>query len=168
MEVVLKRKRRKRKFLIGRQDIIDIPLLGIIDIQAKVDTGAFSSALHCDRLAIRHERDGIWADIEVMAPDGVRRIATLPVIRERYIKNSSGSGEYRFIVQIGVVLFGRKIITEFSLTDRSGMDFPVLLGRKLLHGKFVVDVARKDLSYKFKLGKNTRKRIYMRNKPATP
>ena len=46
-------------------------------------------------------------------------------------------------------LFGEDFEAEFSLSDRSDMKYPVLLGRSLLRqGRFVVDVARRNLSYK--------------------
>jgi hypothetical protein len=48
-----------------------------------------------------------------------------------------------------VQLYGQDFETEFSLSDRSDMKYPVLLGRSLLRqGRFVVDVAKRNLSYK--------------------
>ena len=41
------------------------------------------------------------------------------------------------------------IEAEFSLSDRSDMKYPVLIGRKLLKGRFIVDVSRKNVSLKF-------------------
>ena len=40
---------------------------------------------------------------------------------------------------------------EFSLSDRSDLRYPVLIGRTLLQGNFVVDVSRKNISHRKKL-----------------
>jgi hypothetical protein len=45
-----------------------------------------------------------------------------------------------------VVILKRKIKAEFSLSDRSKMKFPILIGRKLLKNKFIVDVSQKNIS----------------------
>lgn len=50
-----------------------------------------------------------------------------------------------------ITLFGEKFEIELSLSDRSKMDYPVLIGRKLLKKGFVVDVSKSDLSYKQKV-----------------
>ena len=62
----------------------------------------------------------------------------------RMVKSSTGHKEQRVSIKTRIVLAGRKIHAEFTLTDRSGMNFQVLLGRKLLRGKFLVDVAHNN------------------------
>jgi hypothetical protein len=59
----------------------------------------------------------------------------------------------RYIIKSKIILFGKAYKAEFSLSDRSHMKNPILLGRKLLNGKFVVDVSEEDLSYQLKLNK---------------
>jgi hypothetical protein len=63
------------------------------------------------------------------------------------IRNSFGVAELRYVIELRLVLFGEIIQTEFSLADRQQLRFPVLLGRRLLRNRFVVDVAQKNLSY---------------------
>ena len=38
--------------IIGRYDRVDLPQLGLNDIHAKIDTGAFTSSLHCHKAEI--------------------------------------------------------------------------------------------------------------------
>lgn len=62
--------------------------------------------------------------------------------RVRQVKSSTGHSEMRVSVLLSVQLAGRKVKAEFTLADRSDMKFKVLIGRKLLRGKFLVNVKR--------------------------
>ena len=136
---------------IGRIDIIDIPELDIEDIPAKVDTGANRSAIHCSH--IRKIKNGDKEEIEFSIPldssHGEHVIHTKSYFKKK-IRSSSGHLEERYVIKVTILLFGRRIKTTFSLTDRAEMKYPVLLGRKLLHSRFVVDVTQENLSYKNK------------------
>ena len=69
---------------------------------------------------------------------------------ERKIRNSFGNYEYRYVIRTEVNLFGQTISTEFSLADRERMRYPVLIGKKLLVNRFIVDVSQLNLNAKFK------------------
>jgi hypothetical protein len=68
----------------------------------------------------------------------------------RTIKNSFGIAEKRYIIKTTVKIFGQEIVTDFSLSDRDALRFPILLGRKILRKRFLVDVSKKNLSYRNK------------------
>jgi hypothetical protein len=68
----------------------------------------------------------------------------------RAIRNSFGIIEQRYIIRTTVKIFSEEIITEFSLSDRDEMRFPILLGRKILRHRFLIDVSKKNLSYRRK------------------
>jgi hypothetical protein len=78
-----------------------------------------------------------------------RSFSTTNFVQKR-IKSSNGSIEERYVIKTHIELFGHKILTEFSLSDRSKMKFPILLGRKLLRQGFVIDVRKKNLSFQKK------------------
>jgi len=141
----------KEKVLIGRVDIIDLPEFGLKEIKAKIDTGAYTSSIHCSRIKLINENDQQLISFQLPASKihGLtsRQFKTSNFKRKN-VKSSSGHVEKRFVIKTSVKLFNRKILTEFSLTDRSTMKYPVLLGRKLLSRKFVVDVSQKNLSFK--------------------
>jgi len=73
------------------------------------------------------------------------------IYAKREIKNSFGQVEERYIIKTKLLLFDELFDIELSLTDRSRMVYPVLLGRKLLFNHFIVDVTQTDLSYNQKL-----------------
>jgi hypothetical protein len=60
------------------------------------------------------------------------------------IKNSFGHTEFRYKVTLKVRLGGRVIRIRFTLANRENNSQPILIGRRTLHGKFLVDVARTD------------------------
>ena len=45
------------KILIGRQDVADFPLLNISQLPIKIDTGAYTSSLHCHNI-VEFEENG--------------------------------------------------------------------------------------------------------------
>ena len=50
--------------------------------------------------------------------------------------------DYRPVVKVRIEIKGKKFTVEANLNDRSHMKYPVLLGRNLLYGHFVVDVSK--------------------------
>lgn len=139
--------------IIGRRDKIDLPGLEIFDIKAKVDTGAYGCALHCHHIKII-EKDGKKVlSFQVLDPSYVDfedQIFHFEHFEDRIIRNSGGETEHRYIIKTELVIFNTKETVEFSLTNRAKMKYPVLLGRKFLTGKFLVDVQLKYLSHRQK------------------
>lgn len=148
-------KKAKRKLkTIGRRDRIDLPEIDLLNIEAKIDTGAYTSALHVRKIQA-YERDGKqWVKFLMKHPSHAsfnNKTYEFEVCDFKRVKNSSGKVEKRYAIRTQLVLFGKKYKVEFTLTDRSKMDCPVLLGRKMLYRKFIVDVSEKDLSYAQKM-----------------
>lgn len=141
------------KIIIGRRDRADFPGLGLFDIDVKVDTGAYTSSIHCHNIAVVNTAGGRRVRFNLLDPDHAHyneKEFVLPIARAKYVKSSSGTSEKRFFIKTHILLFNELIELELSLTDRSDMKYPVLLGRKLLKKRFVVDVARYNLSYRHK------------------
>ncbi len=139
--------------VIGRRDRVDLPGLGYRNIRAKVDTGAYGCAIHCSRIELV-QRDGKEQLAFVMldpAYPGFREESHFAeLFADKIVKNSSGETEHRYTIMTDVVIFGKRVPTEFSLTDRTDMKYPILLGRKFLRKRFLVDVRLRDVSYKNK------------------
>lgn len=139
------------KQIIGRSDVVDFPDLALFDVPAKVDTGAFTSALHCKD--VRLIQDGLGTRLSFWLIDKTGEPARQfysDQFSQRMIRNSFGVAERRYVIKTRLVLFGRTIRAEFTLADRDRLKNPVLLGRKLLRNRFVVDVAQENLSHQHK------------------
>ena len=139
---------KKEKQIIGRRELVDFPKLGLYGITAKIDTGAYTTALHCHDIHVKETKGKKILCFKVLDP-------SLPAYSEqehcfkkfdeRDIKNSSGVFEKRFIIKTQVVIAGRKIRSIISLTDRGNMRYPVLIGRRLLRTRFIVDVSQAEI-----------------------
>lgn len=128
---------------------MDLPDLKLFDIHAKIDTGAYSSSLHCHYV---NEQDGqlefVLLDDEHPEFTGMKFVFREYKIKS--IRNSSGVMEQRYVIRTPVIIFGEEILTDFSLSFRESLRFPILLGRKILRKRFLVDVTKRNLSYRDK------------------
>ena len=118
--------------IIGRREFVGFPLLNMNQLIAKIDTGAYSNAIHCTYIELK--KDQLF--VKFLNDE----IHVFSDFAQKKIKNSSGEMEERFIIQTTVHLGGKKINTRMSLTDRGNMRYPILIGRRLLKRKFLVDV----------------------------
>lgn len=139
---------KKEKKVIGRLDIIDLPELGVQDIHAKIDTGAYRSSLHCKKV---HLEDGVLY-FTLHTDTGFQEYATKDWM-QKVVKSSNGRAQKRYVIKTHMRIFGRNYLASISLTDRSEMKNPLLIGRKLLTNKFIVDVSKKNLSFEEKKAK---------------
>ncbi|PWJ40956.1 ATP-dependent zinc protease family protein [Sediminitomix flava] len=142
--------------VIGRTDKIDLPTLGLFDIETKIDTGAYGCALHCHHIEVVEKDNKKVLSFMVLDPSHPEyddKVFYTEHFTEKDVKSSSGESEHRFVIQTVVELFHEQRTVEFSLTNRQEMKYPVLMGRKFLAGHYVVNVQLKDLSYKTKTKK---------------
>lgn len=136
--------------IIGRSDKVDFPELGLLDIDAKIDSGAFTSAIHCEQINAFYE-DGEHRVEFTLLHNEKQLKRSAKVFASRRVKNSFGEAEYRYSIKTPVILFGKSYLIELALTNRSKMKYPVLLGRKLIGQRFMIDVAKRNISFREKL-----------------
>lgn len=132
--------------IIGRAERIDFPEWDLYGISAKVDTGAYTSSLHCHHIERINKEGGAYVRFNLLDPSHEiynEKLFELPVFKSKTVKSSNGVSEERFIVKTKLILLGKELEAELSLTDRSEMKYPVLIGRKLIKGHFIVDVSKK-------------------------
>lgn len=143
--------RAKRSLmLIGITDRIDIPEAEIFALPCKIDTGADSSAIHCERLKIKEIKGQEYLSFRLLDKkhplyNGKEFITAN--FKEKKIKSSFGDYEFRYQVKLRISLFGQSFNAVFNLSNRKEMKYPVLLGRRFLKNRFLVDVSMHDLSY---------------------
>lgn len=132
---------------LGWKEYVALPDLGIPGLKAKIDTGARTSALHVRSFEVVETLPDGSAVIEIRVPLDRRgeREATARVrrVREIQVKDSGGHAELRPVIETTLVLGSVRKRIPLTLTDREGMLFRMLLGRKALEGDFLVDVSRK-------------------------
>jgi len=134
----------KELSLIGRAETIDLIDLDLKKVPAKVDTGADISSIWVS--SVRESSEGLrviffgkgsehYTGREMVFPGGfsLTRVA-----------NSFGHKEPRYKLKLRIKINDRLVRATFTLADRSEKLYPVLLGRRLLKGKFLVDVSQGD------------------------
>lgn len=125
--------------ILGKVEEVSLPEMGGVILCARVDTGAKTSA--------------IWVSSVEETDDGLKVIffgekssfyTGESVIFDSYsetdVASSNGLIERRYKVRLLVSVGGRRIRAWFTLADRSTQVYPILIGRNILRGKFLVDV----------------------------
>lgn len=108
-------------------------------IKAKIDTGADSSSLHCDCIT-PYENDGeLWVRFTITDVDGQPFSYEKKIIRKIRVKRHFGDVQHRYVVRMGICIGDRYEETDVSLVDRSGFNYDLLIGRKYLKDRFIVD-----------------------------
>lgn len=127
--------------VLGWREWLTLPELGVARLRAKVDTGARSSALHVDEQWRFHEAGAPWIGFRLTpGKTGTGMVqASAPIFDERDVVDSGGHRGRRIFVRTLLRLAGEERPIEINLTDRRGMQFPMLLGRTALAGMFTVD-----------------------------
>ena len=126
----------------GWREWVELPMLKLPRIRAKLDTGARSSALHVERQWRFNEAGAPWIGF-VVRPSmrGAMVEATAAIADERIVTDSGGHRTMRVFVRTRLKLAGVEHDIEMNLADRCGMRFPLLLGRTALAPGFMVDPA---------------------------
>jgi hypothetical protein len=141
------------KTVIGRIDKADFPALHLEEIAVKIDTGAYTSSIHCDNI---WEKDGVlhctFLDDEHPLYNG--KEFTFRDYDIVFVRSSNGIIQKRYQVVSTIKIFNKVYKISLSLSSRQEMRYPVLIGRKFLTKKFVVDTELTDVSYNLKQNEN--------------
>ncbi len=129
--------------IIGAVSTIDLPELGFKSIPARIDTGARTSAIWASEV---NENDGIlnFKLFDKQSEFYLNKIIKVNNYDRRLVTNSTGHKEERYTVKLLIELEGRIIRGTFTLANRSAQTYPVLIGRNILRGKFIVNVKHRE------------------------
>jgi hypothetical protein len=131
---------RRLKVLVGRAERVSFPEAEISGVPAKIDTGAYRSSIWASNV---YEQDGSL-HYTLLGPESEFYSGKECVTREYNlveVENSFGHTENRFSIHIRIKLGSKTVRSNFTLADRSKKTYPVLIGRKLLRGRYIVDVS---------------------------
>ena len=139
------------KILIGRKDKADFLHLEMEKIDVKIDSGAYTSSFHCHQVKRFSKEGKEYVVCRFLDPQHTHyheKEFIFEVFKLRRIKSSNGHVEERISIQTEIILFKRVYPVELTLTERADMKYPVLLGRRFISKKFLIDTSRKNLSFK--------------------
>lgn len=133
-----------QKTIIARTCLVDFPSEKISGVPAKVDTGADSSSIWVSHL----EMDDNGRLSFILFDEGFLhysgKIHTTDEYEVTKIRNSTGGAQIRYRVKLSIRISNKLVRGTFSLSDRSKNKYPILIGSRLLAGKFLVDVSQGD------------------------
>jgi hypothetical protein len=139
--------------IIGRKEKITLPELGLNLVWAKIDTGAYTSSLHAEEIREEVLEGKTVLKFQILMSQHSKftgKTLVFEKFREKKVKNSFGQTEIRYLIETKLQLAGETFRAEFTLSDRSSMKNSVLLGRKILRGKFLVDVSKTNLGKSYR------------------
>jgi ribosomal protein S6--L-glutamate ligase len=130
------------RLIVGWQEWVALPDLGLPALKAKIDTGAKTSALHTHsiepygasgrpkvRFTVRPSPEE--SDLEV--------VASADVIDRREVISSNGVRELRYVIRTHLSIGGRQWPIEVTLTNREHMTYRMLIGRQAIRSDMLVD-----------------------------
>lgn len=126
----------------GWREWVRLPDLSPVRINAKLDTGARTSALHAVRLRRFTRNDQPWVRFELHPHQRNRRdmiVIEEPVVAELDVRSSNGREEKRPVIRTTLDIGGRTWSIDVTLTRRDDMTYRLLLGRRALSSRVTVD-----------------------------
>jgi hypothetical protein len=131
------------KLVVGRRETVWLEELGLA-LPARIDTGAETASVDARDIEL-FERDGDdWVRFGIVHPDNGEVVVLERRLerRARIIQANTEEAERRPVVVLGIVIGNVRQNAEFTLSNRSHLDYQVLVGRNILSDVMVVDVSR--------------------------
>ena len=142
----MRRPQRRPPLIVGWREWVLVNGLSCpTPLKAKIDTGAATSSLHAPLLEHFQRNADPWVRFMLRPHQRTSHdttVAEAPLIDERRIRSSNGQSELRPVIESLITIGDRRWNVQFTLTRRDTMGFRMLLGRRALRGRAIVDVSR--------------------------
>lgn len=130
-----------QQIVVGTIELVDFKDYKINNIPAKIDTGAYTGALHCTKIGVDDSTD--VAVLHFSPFDNPEIIIKTKDFSTKNVKSSNGEVSKRYFIETKLVLQGKEFMIQLSLANRSDMKWPILIGRRfLMANNILVDVSK--------------------------
>jgi hypothetical protein len=133
------------QLIIGWWEWVRVPGVTEKILRAKCDTGAAASSLHAEDLELFTRGEVNFARFRVTKDEP---LVELRVVETRQVRSSNGESQLRPVVLLPIQVAGVTFAIDCTLTDRTPMTYPMLLGRSALAGTFLVDSGRAKVHHR--------------------
>lgn len=133
------------RIVVGWREWVALPALGAVEIKAKLDTGARTSALHAfDIMELKIDgADWLQFSVHPFQRDDLHCTLCLArLVDRRWVTNSGGHREHRYVIETILRVGRREWPIELTLANRDQMGFRLLIGRTAMHHRLIVDPSR--------------------------
>jgi hypothetical protein len=131
----------KEKVLIGRVEWISLPDFKIKH-KSRIDTGAKTTSLHAVNIEEVEQRGELFVKFQTLDSEGKVVELVRKVGATQRVSNTSGFVTRRYVIKEKIKMGNIEREVLINLNDRSKMEYKFLIGRNVLLGRFIVDVAR--------------------------
>ena len=130
---------KRQKRVVGWKEHAALPDLKIKDVLAKMDTGANLASIDASEIKYSTKGGVKHVNFKVMKRNNTVRKTSAPLAGFKRIKSSNGDVERRPYIKTTLLVDGISKKIELTLTDRGPMDYTMLIGRKALGRRWVVN-----------------------------
>ena len=132
-------KKKREKKVVGWKEQVALPDLKIKSVIAKIDTGANLATIDADDIKFVIRKDVIYVKFTVKKRNNTVRKTSAPLAGFKRIRSSNGDVERRPYIKTDILMDGITKNIELTLTDRGPMDYTMLIGRKALGRRWIVN-----------------------------
>ena len=139
----MRTEKNQKLTMIGSTEYVEIA--GIANVPAKIDTGADTSSVWASNIDMREDGVLVFSLFDKKSPFYTgEKIETRDYIAKS-VRSSHGDTQIRYRVKLPIQIKDLKMNSTFTLADRTRNSFPILIGRKTLKGKFIIDVTKSEV-----------------------
>jgi hypothetical protein len=130
---------KKPKRVVGWKENAALPDLNVKNVIAKIDTGANLASIDAADIKIVSRDKVKYVKFKVMKRNNTVRKTSAPLEGYKRIKSSNGDVERRPYIKTTLLMDGITKKIELTLTDRGPMEYTMLIGRKALGRRWIVN-----------------------------
>jgi len=128
---------------LGIIEPVTFPDLGVTKVLAKVDTGAYSGALHCESIKEVIDPKTGKITLKIVPIDKSHAPVEIKRFSRVIARSSTGHINKRYIITTRITVQGETYDIRIGLTKRTLMNVKVLVGRRFIRkNNMLVDVVR--------------------------
>ena len=132
-------KKERKKRVVGWRENAAHPDLKIKQVIAKIDTGANIATIDAADIKFVTRKDVKYVKFTVKKRNNTVRKTSAPLAGFKRIRSSNGDVERRPYIKTDILMDGITKNIELTLTDRGPMDYTMLIGRKALGRRWMVN-----------------------------
>ena len=128
--------------IVGAIEWVRIEPAGLL-LESRIDTGAVTTSVHADNIQLVEKEGKRYVRFVLTDPNSDEKVKQELRLRRRVLIKQSGLPDTRrYVVRMWVTLGETRSRIDVNLSDRTGFEYPLLIGRNFLTDSMIVDVSR--------------------------